>query len=190
MVDPQHSSPVIGVERSDATARVGALFDEAATFDTRDPRGIERDRDAVEMLHESLATDVLLEQIDLGQLAGLLDRCVVRLDSDEKDRALRQLAWSALDLVRRPTVVRRIQAEDRASWEQRTLAAIERSHFTVGPLFRQRVSVYGAKVLFAVAERGTEKNLTWRDVEARVDTLARGLLSLGGTTSDGSVDRR
>ncbi|MEE9133805.1 MAG: GNAT family N-acetyltransferase [Gemmatimonadota bacterium] len=122
-----------------------------------------------------------LDELDLESLAGLLERCVEQLadSGDALDADLRGLTWNALDVVRRPAVLQRISASGTTGlWAQRILSAIEASHLTVGPLFRQRARTYAAKVLFEIPTSAGGESLTWRQVAARVETIARGLISL------------
>lgn len=163
----------------DAVARIATSLAESRRGDPA--ASLQRDREAIETIERARQRDSILEQLDLESLAALLERCVARLagDGDTPDAALRELTWRALDLIRRPSVLRRVAAAGAvAEWTERILAAVEASHLTVGPLFRQRAQTYGSKVLFELPTRGRDDSLTWRVVEERVRTLARGLLSL------------
>ena len=164
---------------TDLTQRLARLLDEAAGLDATDVRAVDVDREIVERLRDSISPEQVLGGLALDRLGALVDRCVARIGADHDSAGLgdRQLTWDVLDLVRRPAVLTRVE-DDRVAWERRLLEAIEASHCCVGPLFRQRAAVYGPKVLFAVPGRRGEQNLSWHDVEARVDTLARGLLAL------------
>jgi long-subunit acyl-CoA synthetase (AMP-forming) len=88
--------------------------------------------------------------------------------------------WDVLDLARRPAILRRIAADDVAAWADRFLVAIDRSQLTVGHLFRHRARTYAAQTLFELPASERVRSLTWHEVAARIDLLARGLLHLGG----------
>ncbi len=165
----------------EAVERIKAWLDDAGQRGPSDARALELDHEIVELVRTSADRDEILEAIDLESLAGLLQRCVERLEDggDAPGIALRTLTWEALDLLRRPAVLRRIAAGgEEGLWAQRILTAIEASDFTVGPLFRQRAATYSDKVLYKIPERRGSTSLTWSDVAGRLETLARGLLSL------------
>src|SRR5262245_23705866 len=119
--------------------------------------------------------DAALERLDLADLAGLADRLRDRLSGagDAPPLDLRRMAWDLLDLVRRPSVLRRISSTEAIpSWTARILSLVEGSHLTVGPLFERRVLAYGSKVLFELPISAGARTLTWRQAGARVDALA------------------
>ena len=162
-------------------ARIASALEEAGRRGWADSESQQLDTEVIRLIAGSRAGDSLLAELDLELLAGLLERCVERLASGGETPAAeaRQLTWEALDLIRRPAALRRIGAEQAVGlWEKRILSAVEASHLTVGPLFWQRASTYASKVLFEIPKRGGGDSLTWSQVAGRVDTLARGLLSL------------
>ncbi|MGD8866683.1 MAG: AMP-binding protein, partial [Gemmatimonadales bacterium] len=153
---------------------------EAARLNPDEGQSLDLDVEVVETIRRHERRDAILEHIELESLAGLLDRHVERLtNAGEPGDDLRGSAWAALDLIRFPTVLRRINADGVTElWAQRILAAVEASHFTVGPLYRQRAEAYADRVLFELPQPNGGKSLTWRQAAARVQALARGLLSL------------
>jgi non-ribosomal peptide synthetase component F len=166
----------------DLLARVEAAQDEAQKRGPTDPASLELDREVVQLIRGARERDSILEALDLEGLAGTLERCVERLaeGGEPLDAGLRELTWHALDLLRCPAFLRRVGAAGATElWAQRILSAVEASHFTVGQLFRQRAATYATKVLFEVPTRGGGgESLTWSEVAARVETLARGLTAL------------
>lgn len=151
------------------------------------PSDLEADRAALQALGQAPSLDRILERLDLPALAALAERCSERLAAAGEDLPplpLRRMAWEVLDLVRRPSVLRRIAAADRVDeWSSSILSLVERSHLTVGQLFRRRADAYGSKPLFEIPSPVGNKTLTWRQVSSRVEALALGLLSL---SEDGS----
>src|SRR6516165_9025812 len=90
-------------------------------------------------------------------------------------------AWDLLDLLRRPVVLRRIDAAGTVpAWTERIVALVDRSHLTMGQLFRRRAEEYGGKTLFEIPGPGPARSVSWRQASARVDALARGLLRIAG----------
>jgi long-subunit acyl-CoA synthetase (AMP-forming) len=175
---------------SDVVPRVEAALDEATRLGPTGAGSLELDREVVRLLETSSERDSILDRIDLERMAALLERCVERVeDSGEPpDIALRKGTWDALDLLRSPAVLRRISdAGATGLWAQRILSAVEASHFTVGPLFRQRAATYAEKVLYEVPTHGGGESLTWNQVTERLETLARGLLSLCGTVAPAPI---
>nr|MCU0253208.1 AMP-binding protein [Acidobacteriota bacterium] len=149
---------------------------------------------------ETLAALALLAQEDLERLAG------DELDLDALGRVggglsaalgsapagpehpLRQAAWSWLDVVRRPPVPRLVAAARRVeSWWPLLLETIDASEFTFGRLFAQRAESLGPRTLFRVPARGPAGRLTWHEVSATVDRVARGLLALLDEAAPGPV---
>jgi len=152
-----------------------------AKADADPPDVVELDRAAVGMLQGSPNTGEALAQIDVESVGRLLDRAVARLGAEDGRGATdtRTFVWDVLDLVRRKAVLMRIPRESVEQWARRMLHAIETSHFTVGPLFRHRAATYGSKTLFEVPDGSRTHSLSWVEVEARVNALARGLVALG-----------
>ncbi|UCG87205.1 MAG: GNAT family N-acetyltransferase [Gemmatimonadota bacterium] len=159
------------------------VFGAAAAAFGGNARLLERHRAIVAAVSESPHVNAVLEAVDLADLADLLDRCVGQLRESSAGlscESLRTFMWDVLDMARRPAVLRRVPAESVTEWSDRFLAAVEASHFTVGPLFRHRAATYGQKVLFEVPPDAGGRSLTWRHAAVRVDRLARAFLSLGG----------
>jgi long-chain acyl-CoA synthetase len=165
----------------EAAVRVEDILAEAGRHDVGEARSLECDQAAIEAVNSLPRVDVILERLELPSLAAFLDRCVSRLRTiGEQDASVRALTWDALDLVRRRAVVRRIDSSAIAEWSDRILAAVESSHFTVGPLFRHRARIYERKTLFEIPGPEGSRQLTWRHVSARVNRIGRALLSLDG----------
>jgi len=126
--------------------------------------------------------DGVLAGIAPDDLAALVDRWSDRLDATtEPDEAVRSGAWDALDLIRRRPVLRAVAAAGREEverWAGRILRAIEVSHLTVGPLFRQRAENYGSKTLFHLPASHGSRAMSWRQASARIEGIARGLFAL------------
>jgi len=161
-------------------ARVTSALEEAGRGSTPPAEALQLDRAAVAAVREAPHPESVLERIDPERIGELLARCAARCAAADSmpERDLRVLTWDALDLARRPAVVKRVAPSATASWAGGILAAVEASHFAVGPLFRQRTRTYGPKVLFEIPEGAKSHRLTWQQVAARVDAVARGLLSL------------
>src|SRR5262245_16748325 len=122
-----------------------------------------------------------MESVDLGVLGEQADRIAERLGDapEQAPRQLREEAWDLLDVVRRPAVLRRIAASGTtAAWSDRILALVDRSDLTVGPLFLRHAAFYGSKTLFEIPHPGGDRKLSWRQSAARVEAIARGLLTL------------
>ncbi|HSG81147.1 MAG TPA: AMP-binding protein, partial [Gemmatimonadota bacterium] len=171
---------------ADAVARIEAALADTQQQGPTDPGALELDREAIRVIQSAEGRDAILEQLDLESLAGILERCVDRLEEEDQpaDLGLRELTWEALDLVRRPAILRRISASGATGlWSQRILSAVEASHLTFGPLFRQRARDYEDKILFEIPTPTGGESLTWSYVAERVETLARALTSLVGTES-------
>ena len=78
-------------------------------------------------------------------------------------RAAREEAWDLLDLLRRPAVLKRIDAEGTVEpWAERILQLIATSHLTMATLLQRRAREYGAKVLFEIPTPGNPRSMTWR----------------------------
>lgn len=142
----------------------------------------EIDRHVLLLLRDAPGKDALLGSVDLADFAALGDRLAARLSvAAEADGPARDLAWEYLDLVRRPAILRRIERGDGVrAWAALILALVERSHLTMPTVFRRHAEIYGSKTLFEVPTGYGSRPVTWRQAAARVDALARGLLSLGG----------
>ena len=171
------------LSREDLSSWLENALSEAGRADLSDAQSLDSDRAAVGVLRGSPDIDSILQQLDLESLSDLLARCVERLGrsiegADEDD--LRTLTWDALDVVRRPVVLKRIARDAIPEWSDRILSAVAGSHFTVGPLFRHRAATYGAKTLFELPPTAGGRSLSWRHVANRVDRLARAILSLDG----------
>ena len=160
---------------------------ERAGAASSEPEAREADTAAVRALGEAIRLDAVLEGIEPAGLAELLGRATSRLRAGADDREARDLVWAVLDVVRRPSVLRRLEASEIEPWARLILDAVEASQYTVGALFRQRVQLYGSKVLFRLASAGGSRNVTWRQAGARVDMLTRGLLGLDPSGEPGPV---
>ncbi len=138
------------------------------------------DRAIVAAVRRSPLLDRVLGQIDLTPLAAAADRTSAALEAagEPPPRELRALAFDLLDLLRRPSVLRRIPGDAVDSWAGRVLALVARAHLTGGHLFRMRAEAYGPKALFHLPAGAGNRVVTWRQADDRVDLLARGLLSL------------
>jgi long-subunit acyl-CoA synthetase (AMP-forming)/predicted GNAT superfamily acetyltransferase len=181
MTSAQQLKDTANLTASDITKRVESVLDEAKERGGADPQSLELDREVVLLILNSTECDTILNELELERLAGLLERYVQRLvdSGDPPQIDLRESTWDALDLVRRPTVLRRVSSSGATDeWSRRILSVVEASHFTVGPMFRQRARTYPAKILFEVPKNGGDESLTWSQVAGRLETLARGLLSL------------
>jgi long-chain acyl-CoA synthetase len=166
---------------ADAAPTVARLLREAGAPDTAADRAALLDRDIATALRDTVHTDAILAALDLDLLAALVERCAARLPAiPGADAASRELAWDVLDLVRRPSVMRRVERTDVDAWAARILEAVNASQLTVGHLFRHRARTYAAKTLFELP--GTPgRALTWHEVSGRLDALTRGLMALGGS---------
>ena len=148
------------------------------------------DREAVRALTEALTRDAILEHLAPATMALLLERVTARLGRgpSESQSLARASTWQVLDLVRRSAFLRRIAEAEREAWAQRILAAIDGSHFTLGPLFRQRVEEYNSRILFHLPRRERENaSMRWSNVALRVQLIARGLLALDPDGEPGPV---
>ncbi|MCU0224010.1 MAG: GNAT family N-acetyltransferase [Acidobacteria bacterium] len=104
------------------------------------------------------------------------------------EHPLRRAAWAWLDVARRPPVPRLVAGARRVeSWWPVVLEVIDASEFTFGRLFAQRVESLGPRTLFRVPARGSADRLTWHEVAATVDRVARGLLALLDEAPPGPV---
>jgi long-chain acyl-CoA synthetase len=171
------------LSRDELLGLLAEACEEAATSGWAEAHRFERHRAIVGAVRGSHHINSILEVADLTAVAGMLDRCVAELRQSEaavSRESLREFTWEVLDLARRSAVLRRIARDGVAEWSDRLLAAVEVSHFTVGPLFRDRAATYGQKILFEVPPDFGGRRITWRQAAARVDRLARGLLSLEG----------
>ncbi len=169
-----------GLPAHELVPRLETALEEAKRLGPEDPHSLELDADVVALILTHAQRDAILGRLDLESLAALLERFVERLTDDgEASDSLRESTWAALDLIRYPAVLRRINTDGVTElWAQRILAAVEASHLTVGPLYRQRARSYAAKILFEIPSRSGGTSLTWQQVAARVENIARGLLSL------------
>jgi len=167
---------------ADAVAALGGALDAAGL--ERDPERREAiDRAVLHALRHAGHRDRILERVDLESLAGLADRVAGRLPAEGAPPGIdaRTPAWDLLDLLRRPVVLRRIDAAGTVpAWTERIVALVDRSHLTMGQLFRRRAEEYGGKTLFEIPGPGPARSVSWRQASARVDALARGLLRIAG----------
>ena len=158
---------------SDAVATLGAALDTAAREQDREKAG-SVDRAVLAVLRDAPHRDRILERLDLESLTELAVRIA--------KRPAREEAWDLLDLLRRPAVLRRIDAAGEVdAWADRIVTLIDASHLTMATLLHRRAAEYGAKVLFEIPTPGRARSVTWRQTAARVDALARGLLAVSPT---------
>lgn len=139
------------------------------------PGGPTHDSDARRLaeIRDAPHRDRILEALDLQALAAWADRIA--------DGGEREPAWDVLDLVRRPAVLRKIDAAGVVdAWAARILRLIDASHLTMATLLKRRAQEYGGKVLFEVPSAGNARSVTWRQTASRVEGLARGLLAAAG----------
>jgi long-subunit acyl-CoA synthetase (AMP-forming)/ribosomal protein S18 acetylase RimI-like enzyme len=170
----------VSTSADDAAETVSRALAHAAAGTPPDELVVELDRAAVLAVRDGQGIDEILERLDPDSLAALLERVTARAANAPRpaDRELREAVWAVLDLTRRPALTRRIDPAEIAAWSERTLAAVEVSDYTVGPLFRQRAESYGSKVLFQVPGPLGTRMLSWRQTALRVEQIARALLSL------------
>ena len=168
-----------GPEADGTPPGVAEALDHASDPATPTEDAARIDEAAIFVLKSAADVDSLLAELALERIAGLAERTAARLDgaSEPPDEGRRQAAWDVLDLLRRPALLRRIEPDDRNAWADRMLALIDASHFTVGPLLRQRAELYGSRVLFELPA-GRRRHLSWRRVASRVEFLGRVLLAL------------
>ena len=136
---------------SDAADRLNETLAHAAAESTTEAESTELDRAVVHALRGAMTPDPILTRLTPSHLDGLLQRWSRRLAAaagTESEEDLRRVMWDTLDLTRRPAFASRLNQDDVAGWSARILDAVEVSHLTVGPLFRQRAETYGSKVLF------------------------------------------
>jgi len=73
-------------------------------------------------------------------------------------------------------------------WLEAVIRLIDEANFTVGPLFRQRAAQYPHKPLFLVPRGEQVTEHTWKNVAARIDAVARGIVTCcrqpGGDPAD------
>ncbi len=166
----------------EALAMARAALESAAR--AADPaRALEIDRGALLVLRDARHIDGILEELELDVLASLADRWCRRLEAEGEAPAVetRRGAWEVLDLLRRVPVRRRIAAAGAArEWADRILRLIDLSHLTFGTILQRHAALYGSKTLLQIPTPSGVRSLSWRQVAARVDSLARGLLSLAG----------
>jgi len=171
----------VGAARSrpsaDAVAALGAALDAAGRAGSGEQAEI-LDRAVLDVLRDTPHRDRILERLDLETLAQLAARLAARPSQEP--------VWDLLDLLSRPAVLRRIDAEGSVeAWTDRILGLVDASHLTMATLLHRRAEGYGAKVLFEIPASGQVRSVTWRQTAARVDAIARGLIAV----SPGSAPR-
>jgi long-subunit acyl-CoA synthetase (AMP-forming)/GNAT superfamily N-acetyltransferase len=158
---------------SDAVATLGAALDTAARAGTVE-QAQSLDQAVLLVLRDAPQRDRILQRLDLEALALLAARIAARPE--------REAAWDLLDLLRRPVVLRRIDAAGEVdAWADRILELIDVSHLTMATLLRRRAEEYGARILFEIPTPGYARSVTWRETAARVDALARGLIAVAAS---------
>jgi long-subunit acyl-CoA synthetase (AMP-forming)/predicted N-acetyltransferase YhbS len=173
----------------DTLARIRTALERAGSTSVPEKYARQMNTEAVLTLRSSPARDSLLAALDVDELGRLLERTAGWCRTADADAvaSCRRLTWDALDLVRQPVVSRRIAAAEIDRWSARILDAVEASHLTVGPLFRQRAEQYGSRTLFEIPQSGGTRSLSWRQTAGRVDFLARALLSLDSSEQPAPV---
>ncbi|MCP4658681.1 MAG: GNAT family N-acetyltransferase [bacterium] len=143
----------------------------------------------VELLNDRRRGDALLDHLSLAMLEDLAERANRRLTTAQQDSdEPRRRAWGVLDLLRRSKVLCRIHESDSTTqWTQRILRLVESSQFTFGRLFAQRCAAYGARTLFRLPGPTGSRAITWRQVEGRVELVARGLIATTAQSDDAPV---
>jgi long-subunit acyl-CoA synthetase (AMP-forming)/GNAT superfamily N-acetyltransferase len=170
----------------EVASRVAEMLESAAAVGAAGAE--ELDRQAMDALHAVPRMDRVLERVPVAAIAALVERCTARLAHvAEPERDGRAVVWDALDIARRSPVLRRIPASEVSAWSDRFLAAVEASHLTVGPLFRQRARTYGSKTLFEIPGGGRGRSMTWREAAGRVELYARGLRALDAPHPPGRI---
>ena len=156
-----------------AIGALAPLESDAATTQGR----TELDRSVVRGLRGHPDLESVLAGLPVESVGRLLERSTAAI-GDPAEMPEREAAWEVLDLVRRSSFVQRIAHDEVPNWSARILAAVEASHFTVGPLFLQRVDSYESEILFQIPGFPGTSVLTWRQTASRVEQIAAGLISL------------
>ena len=160
---------------SESVATLGAALDAAARAESSE-QAESVDLAVLRVLRDAPHRDRVLLWLDLDSLSLLAARLV--------KRQAREAAWDLLDLVRRPVILRRIDAAGEVDpWAARILELIDASHLTMAALLRRRAEEYGAKTLFEIPTPGQARSVTWRQTAARVDALARGFIASAGASA-------
>ncbi len=128
-------------------------------------------------------TQTFFDTLDLAEngksFAGLIDPDeFFTLGELLRDSGTAKNSHIYLDIFRQKSFLTRINQEDR--WSQLILELIQKSDYTLGTLFQQRLKKYSDKILFTVMQPGTQMDYTWRDVGKLVAGYTRSLLTLLG----------
>ncbi len=115
-----------------------------------------------------------------------------RLPEDAPEpEAMQRAAWYWLDLVRRPSVARRLGGDDdralRETWLTRMIEVGELSRLTIGQLLGLRAQAYGPRTFLRVPSRGNEGRLSWLAVATEVDRIAKGMILLERELGGGPI---
>lgn len=191
--DPNTTDPAALAERlvegaGRPAAEIAAEVEAAlARAEAGAPGAAVLDAAALRAIGECLAVDEVLRAIGIERLAALLERLTAHVAAAPGDASARDALHDLLDLVRRPVVATRIARDEHEAWAGRLLAAVERSHYTVGRMFRRRAEAYGSKVLFQIPQAVGTRVLSWRRAATRVELYSRGLLALDSEREPGPV---
>ena len=99
----------------------------AAGTAASDTEARELDAAAVRALSETIQLDLVLEGVEPARLAELLRRATSRLQSGgETDDDARELVWAILDVVRRPAMLRKLDAREVQDWARLILESPRR----------------------------------------------------------------
>jgi long-chain acyl-CoA synthetase len=94
----------------------------------------------------------------------------------DRPRRARRLLWTWLDATRRVPFLRKIAGtSDGDRWLAIVLAIMERTHYTTGALFRQRVGRDPDRPWLRIVRRDSIDEITLAAAAARVEAIARGL---------------
>lgn len=98
----------------------------------------------------------------------------------------RRLLWTWLDATRRVPFLRRVAGTPEGDrWLALVLAILERTHYTTGVLFRQRVAREPHRTWLRIVHRDRIEEITLAATAARVEGIARGLHGLFATPPAG-----
>ncbi len=90
--------------------------------------------------------------------------------------------FTFLDVFRQSGLLTRIYEDSR--WDEHILKLIQKSDYTFGKLFRQRVDKYPDKNIFTVMRPGDQQDYTWSEISKQVNLYAGFLINLLGDELD------
>jgi long-chain acyl-CoA synthetase len=127
------------------------------------------------------------DDIDITALAEGAGELLAAVDTAAEDDSLQALVASAhayIDLARWTSVRRAAYPVEPGRpggrWLERIIELIDRAHFTLGPMFRQRAAQYPQKTLFVVPHGEGVTEYTWQRVSEMTEQIACGMLALMG----------